>query len=139
MAILFHYQEPKYRVKNSGSVKYWLENVVISESRSIQRIDIYILNDDSIRGINREFLEHDYFTDVITFDYSDANDIRGEIYISYDTVVEIATRYKNAAYNELLRVILHGVLHLLGYDDKSDSEQELMRKMEDRYLEEFRV
>ena len=138
MAIFFHYQFSEYRLRKSSPVKDWLDKVIRDEGKISGEIVFYFVEDRELREINREFLEHDYYTDVITFDYSEDDSITGEIYISVDTV-----RYNSKSLGipytgELRRVILHGVLHLLGYNDRDKEEQMLMRKMEDKYLDKFK-
>ena len=137
VAISFHYQYSEYRLRNTGLLKVWLDSTIKQQGKSTGKISFFILNDNEMRGINREFLEHDYFTDVITFDYSEENKINGEVYISYDTVKFNSQKLGVSWNKEMRRVILHGVLHLLGFNDKKDSEIEEMRKMEEKYLGEY--
>lgn len=136
--ISFHYQYPNYRLRNTGSLKRWLEGVIRSNSKITGTISFFLLNDEEIRAINSEFLEHDYYTDVISFNYSENEIVNGEIYIGYDTVKLNATNIDISFTEEIRRVLLHGILHLLGFDDKSEGEIKIMRKLEDKYLEEYR-
>ena len=99
----------------------------------------YIFTDnDEIRSINREFLNHDYDTDVITFDYSSVENIKGEIYISIDTVRENAKELAVSLNEEARRVLVHAILHLCGYDDADEANVREMRRLEDMYLKYYR-
>ncbi len=100
-------------------------------------LNFIITNDESLKEINRKFLNHDYYTDVISFRYSKGNIIDGEVYISKDTVKSNAKNYKVSYKKEMLRVIVHGILHLCGFDDKTKFQKQRMRKMEDYWLNEY--
>jgi probable rRNA maturation factor len=108
-----------------------------NEKKRLGEIEIILLDDQELLKINRNFLKHDYFTDVITFSYSKKDKIMGDIYISADTVRNNADKFKQDFLLELTRVIIHGMLHLAGYDDKSDKEKRLIKKREDFYLKRY--
>ena len=98
-----------------------------------------LTNDKNLLDINIEFLNHDYYTDVITFDYSVNKTLNGEIYISVDTVKKNSINYKVSFREESIRVMVHGILHLAGYGDKTDEEKVLMRRTEDEWLERMMI
>ena len=134
MAIRVHYQNVKFQISGSAQIKKWLISAAINEGYSVADLDYFFIDDDSQRNINSEFLEHDYNTDVITFDYSSGKKIRGEIYIAIETVKRNSVNYKTKFRQEYLRVMIHGLLHLAGYNDKSEDDSKLMRVKEDYYL-----
>ena len=138
MNIRIFYDEIKYRIRGVKNVKNLIEKVIMGENKIPGDLNFIFTNDKKLRELNMKFLKHDYFTDVIAFSYSDNNIIKGEIYISIDTVRINAINYKVSSNKEIIRVIIHGTLHLCGMDDKTKSEQILMRKREDRWLEEFK-
>lgn len=112
----------------------WLKFVAHSEARRLGDISIIFCSDQYILEVNRKYLNHDYYTDIITFDYCEGDLLSGDLFISVDSVRENAAFYGTAFENELNRVIVHGVLHLVGYDDHTEEEIALMRSKEDFYL-----
>ena len=112
----------------------WLENIIYSEKKMPGEIVFVFCDDPYLLKKNIEFLKHNSLTDVITFDYSQKNKICGDILISIDRVKENAKIYNTTFLNELNRVMAHGLLHLLGYKDKTKKDIKLMRKKEDLYL-----
>lgn len=112
----------------------WLKFVAHSEARRLGDISIIFCSDQYILDVNRKYLNHDYYTDIITFDYCEGDLLSGDLFISIDSVHENAAFYGTAFENELNRVIVHGVLHLIGYDDHTEEEIAQMRSKEDFYL-----
>lgn len=115
-------------------IKEWLVACAEAEGKSFGEIAIIIGSDEWLLTYNRQFLNHDYYTDIITFDYVDGDVVSGDLLISIDRVSENALINDVSRETELKRVIIHGFLHLCGYSDKSDEEIEIMRKKEDFYL-----
>lgn len=133
MAIEFFCEDvEKPRVKYIA-LKKWIKDVVESHKKSVGKIAYVFCSDEYLLKMNNEFLKHDYYTDVITFDNSEGKKISGEVYISVDRVAENAKAYGTED-TEIFRVIIHAVLHMLGYDDKSPESQKEMRAMEDKCL-----
>jgi probable rRNA maturation factor len=112
----------------------WIIMVIEIETFTTGDVSIIFCNDSYLLKINREYLGHDYFTDIITFDYSADEVISGDLFISVDTVSRNSVDYGTGFSNELLRVIIHGVLHLMGYKDKAKKDIAIMRKKENEYL-----
>ncbi len=112
----------------------WLSTVCIEEGKFLDEVNLIFCSDEYLLKMNVEYLQHDYYTDIISFDYCEANRILGDLFISKDRVLDNADQ-NNVTFNlELQRVIVHGVLHLCGYKDKSEEESKLMRSKEDYYL-----
>ena len=133
-SIIFHQEDVFYRLKNVEKIKSWIISSAQKENKKIDELNFIFCSDNYLHKINLEYLKHDTYTDIITFDYSAANVISGDIYISIDRIKENAKKFKQTTEKELLRVIIHGVLHLIGYKDKSPKEKSLMRAKEDAYL-----
>ena len=115
-------------------VKQWLNEVVGLHHKETGNITVNFCSDDYILQVNEQFLNHQYYTDIITFNYSTSKKISGDLLISLDTVQSNSSLFDTSFQSELLRVIVHGVLHLLGFDDKSLEEQKIMRSKEDYCL-----
>ena len=112
----------------------WIESVATTYDRRIGEIGYMFVDDEKILEINREYLGHDYYTDIITFDYDERDVLNGDIVISIDTVRSNAEQFGKSFDDELHRVIIHGILHLCGINDKGPGERELMEAAEDRAL-----
>jgi rRNA maturation RNase YbeY len=134
VAINFHSDDIEFTLGKEERYIKWIENVVVEHGFIIQTINIIFTSNRNILKINREYLQHNYYTDVITFNYNNENSIFGDIYISIEEVLENSKEYKVDFINEISRVIIHGVLHLLGYDDDTAGGKEEMRKLEDEAL-----
>lgn len=114
--------------------KKWIELVAENNGKKIGEISYLFCNDEKILEVNREYLSHDYYTDIITFDYSEDDKITGDIIISLDTVRTNSQKYQTELMEELNRVIIHGILHLCGLNDKSPEEEKVMREAENQAL-----
>jgi probable rRNA maturation factor len=134
VSIRIFYDNTSYRIKGWKKVVRILNKVIAKEGKISGDLSYIITNDEELRKINTQFLEHDYFTDVITFNYNDKNYINGEVYISLDSVKENALNYNVSLNGEIRRVMIHGVLHLVGYDDKTEAERNKMREQENFWL-----
>lgn len=129
----FFTEDLSYRLLHKRALRKWLQDVAAKEKQSIATLSIVLCSDEFLLQMNREHLEHDYYTDIITFDYS-GDHISGDLFISLDRVRDNAKQRGLRLVDELHRVMVHGVLHLLGYKDKTPQEQQEMRQKEDYYL-----
>lgn len=137
MSIKIFYDRIKFRLHHTGDIKRFLEKVIMEEKKIPGDLNFIFTGDSSLLQINREFLEHDYFTDVISFDYSEKDILSGEIYISIDTVRSNAERFNVPVRIETIRVMIHGVLHLCGYLDDTDENRNVMHGIQERKLKDF--
>jgi probable rRNA maturation factor len=134
-AIDFCAEEIDYTLNDSFRIIQWLEDVATSENVILEELTYIFCSDEYILEINKSHLNHDYFTDIITFDNSfEGDNIMGDIYISIDTVTDNARTYNVTFDQELHRVMVHGLLHLCGYNDKTETEQNQMTEKENFYL-----
>lgn len=131
--ILFHNEDVDFELNNSLQLKQWIGQAILAENQECGALNFVFCSDDYLHALNIEFLDHDTLTDIITFPSGEDN-ISGDIFISIDRVKENALTYKVDFGNELSRVIIHGVLHLCGFGDKSAEESKIMREKEDHYL-----
>ena len=134
MAIHFHSLQISYNLKSKNPHKSWIKACIDSHNRNCGNISYIFTSNLSLREMNREYLNHDYFTDVITFDYSEGDLISGDVFISIDQVKINAGIFNAEMDDELRRVMIHGVLHLLGFEDSTDAEKAQMRKLENDAL-----
>ena len=137
MSINFYFEDVEEFQLDLPKSILWIKNTIKKEQKETGEISFIFCSDDYLLSINREYLDHDYYTDIITFDYVDQDLISGDIFISIDRVRENASEYKVSFENELNRIIIHGVLHLLGYKDKQANEKKLMTSKEDYYLNDY--
>ena len=133
--IRFFNKDIKFTLTDKLLLKKWIKEVVSSYGNRVGDINIILCDDPSILEINNQFLGHDYYTDIITFDYTEEKVINGELYISIDTVRANAQEYGQSFPDELHRVIIHGILHLCGLDDHCDEDIKEMREAENLSLE----
>jgi len=130
--------QKKTSLQNRSNLKIFLKYIAKKENTRIKDLNIIFCSDEFLLDINRSYLNHDYNTDIITFEISkDKNGITAELYISVDSVFKNSIDYQSTKKNELHRVIFHGVLHLCGYKDKSKVDTTLMRSKEDKYLKQY--
>ena len=132
--ISYYFEDTDFVFRGKSLTNRWLRLVAESEIRKIGDISIIFCSDNYILDVNQKYLQHDYFTDIITFDYCEGDRLSGDLFISVDSVRENAVEYGTEFSEELYRVIVHGVLHLIGYDDHNDKDIAMMRKKENYYL-----
>ena len=132
--ISYYCEDIQFKLKDKRFNNAWLKTVCGSEVRRLGEISIIFCSDNYILDINMKYLQHDYFTDIITFDYCEGDKVSGDLFISIDSVRENAAYYGVDFEDELDRVMVHGVLHLIGYDDHSEEDIRIMRSKEDYYV-----
>jgi probable rRNA maturation factor len=124
---------------NTDSICAWIGDVLQKENKQIGSLEYLFCSDEYLLEMNKQFLNHDYYTDIITFDYTEEDLVSGEMYISWERVVDNSKTFSVSEESELLRVIVHGVLHLCGYKDKKEGEKKEMREKENYFLDMFHV
>jgi rRNA maturation RNase YbeY len=136
--IEFHAQTP-FKLTQIRRIKKLIKTISQDQGRKIECLSIVFTTDEYLLELNRKFLSHDYYTDILTFDYSvvDSPFINGELFISIERAGENAKQHNVSIVNETLRLIIHGTLHLLGYQDKSKTEKNIMTLKENHYLQIF--
>jgi rRNA maturation RNase YbeY len=136
--ISFQNQSISFRLKDKTRLKAWIKTVTEKEKHRLGDINYIFCSDDELLEINIQHLNHNTYTDIITFDYTEGDKISSDIFISIDRVEENAKKFKVSFEEELHRVMIHGILHLCGYKDKSKADAELMRKKENGALKLFK-
>lgn len=136
--VVFNYQT-NFELRNEIHYSKWLESIAISESKAVGEMSYVFCDDDFLHDLNVNYLNHDTLTDIITFDYCDDVFLNGEIYISIDRVKDNAVDFGVDLETELLRVMSHGLLHLCGYEDKTEDDKNAMRLLEEDKMNMFHV
>ena len=134
--IAFHY-ETDFLLENTESFIRWIKNVISEENKELGEVNYIFCDDKYLLEKNIKYLDHDTLTDIITFNYCEGDIISSDIMISIERVMENSSIFENSFSEELNRVIIHGILHLIGYNDKTDGEKEIIRKKEDYYVNKF--
>ena len=131
---IYYHSECDFQLKDDESITKWLKDAISTEDKELGEINYIFCDDQYLLKKNQEYLQHDTFTDIITFDYTEENRLSADIFISIERVKENAITFAVPFATELRRVIIHGVLHLMGYKDKSEEDAEKMRSKENFYL-----
>lgn len=134
MPIRFFYDETNYKIEFPRKTARWIIEVARLENMQISVVNYIFCSDSYLLSLNQEFLGHNTLTDIITFDNSSGKEISGEVYISLERVKENSGKFNSSFRDELHRVMIHGILHLIGYGDKKPKEVSIMRKKEEAYL-----
>ena len=132
----FHY-ETDFLLENTESFIKWIKNVILEENKELGKVNYIFCDDKYLLEKNIKYLDHNTLTDIITFNYCEGDMISSDIMISIERVMENSSIFENSFSEELNRVMIHGILHLIGYNDKTDGEKEIIRKKEDYYVNKF--
>jgi probable rRNA maturation factor len=127
-------EDLNFKYRKFSRLKQWIVKVILAEQLQPGDISLVFCSDGYLLTVNKKFLKHDYYTDIITFDYSEESIVSGDLLVSIDRVKENARLYNVEFYLELDRVILHGILHLIGYKDDDTNSRKIMHEREDHYL-----
>ena len=136
--INFNY-ETDFQLHDESLFSDWISRVIASEAKKEGDINYIFCDDEFLLDVNQKYLNHDYYTDIISFDYSVGNELHGDVFVSVERVRENAIDFNVAFEEELKRVIIHGILHYCGYKDKTEAEEQTMRTKEDQKIEMFHV
>jgi rRNA maturation RNase YbeY len=131
---IYYHSECDFQLKDDESISKWLKDAISTEDKELGEINYIFCDDQYLLKKNQEYLQHDSFTDIITFDYTEENRLSADIFISIERVKENAITFAVPFETEFRRVIIHGVLHLMGYKDKSEEDAKTMRSKENFYL-----
>ena len=137
MSIFFHKEGINFDIREKKKIRQWINKVVEIEKRELGELNIILAGDKELLELNKTYLSKKYLTDVITFEYNKEKKISGDIYLSVERIRENALKFNERVDREILRVIIHGILHLMGYKDKKDEEQKKMRQKENECLSLF--
>lgn len=138
MQITFFSEDINFTLKQKTIIRAWIQDSIQNEHKESGSINYIFTSDEYLLNVNKEYLNHNYFTDIITFNYCEDNTVSGDIFISIDTVKNNSTRFGVSFLDELHRVMIHGILHLIGFDDQTDDQKAEMKQKENEYLERFR-
>ena len=130
----FNFEDVNFQLPEQQTLVDWISFAVKNEGYELKNITYVFCSDEYLWNMNKQFLQHDYYTDIITFDYVKGKVVSGDLFISYDRIVDNANKFDVSRETELLRVMIHGVLHLCGYDDKTDQQKIVMRQNEEKWL-----
>ncbi|WP_445432033.1 rRNA maturation RNase YbeY [Chryseobacterium indoltheticum] len=133
--IQFFYENLPESVNTDYTI--WLKDIIVSEGKKLGEINYIFCDDEYLLKVNQDYLQHDYYTDIITFDYVKGKTISGEIFVSLQRISDNASTLSKNYEEELRRVLAHGILHLCGYKDKTEEEEQLMRSKEDFYIAKY--
>lgn len=134
MSIQIFFEDIKPIRINKNVIKKNIKNLILNESKKAGDISVILCSDSYLLDVNKSFLKHDYYTDIVTFDYCEVDVISGDLFISIHRVKENADNFAVSFIEELYRIVFHGILHLVGYNDKTKKEQDKMRRKENFYL-----
>jgi rRNA maturation RNase YbeY len=135
--ITFHSEDISYALPSKALYRRWIEEIALGHGKTVGELAFVFCSDAYLLEMNKQYLDHDYFTDIITFDYTEGETISGDIFISVDRVEDNACKNLVDKKVEMQRVVIHGVLHLCGYKDKKKEDSEKMRKLEDLALSKY--
>jgi rRNA maturation RNase YbeY len=134
----FNFEDVSFDLPDKDALVSWIKSAIENEQKKMGNITYIFCSDEYLWNMNKQFLNHDYYTDIITFDYVKDNVISGDLFISYDRIKDNAEKFNVLRETELLRVMIHGVLHLVGYDDLTDEDEIEIHKREDFYLKRWK-
>lgn len=134
MSVMYFSEDVPFPQLKKRRTSNWIKDVIIYEEKRVGDISFIFCSDNYLLDVNKKYLDHDYFTDIITFDYVEDGQINGDIFISIDRVTENSKDFNTTLDNELHRILVHGILHLLGYKDKIEKDKIIMTEKEDYYL-----
>jgi len=139
LPIQFFSEEIDFKISHPELIQEWIKTIITNHNQTIENINYIFCTDEYLLQVNKEHLNHNYYTDIITFDLSDTEKIEADLFISIDRIKDNAATQNISFETELNRVIIHGVLHLIGYNDKTDEQKRIMRKKEDSCLSLLKV